>query len=155
MGRLVSICVSQRKGVTKTPVPEARVEIDHGIVGDAHAGPWHRQVSLLAQADIDSMRAKGLELLPGAFAENLVVDGLRLEHLGVGSRLSVGEVELEITQLGKECHQRCAIYWQTGDCIMPRLGLFARVRRGGTLRAGDPVTIDSVVTRADASTVLS
>jgi molybdenum cofactor synthesis domain-containing protein len=115
--------------------------------GDAHAGDWHRQVSLLAAVDIESMRAKGLKLKPGAFGENLVIDGLDANELGIGSRLRVGPVLLELTQIGKVCHTRCAIYYTTGDCIMPRLGLFARVLEGGEVKAGMSVEIVERVPR--------
>jgi molybdenum cofactor synthesis domain-containing protein len=121
---------------------------DHGLDGDAHAGPWHRQVSLLSLSDIDDMRDRGLELEPGDFGENLVVDGSELDRLGIGSRLSVADAELEITQIGKACHSRCAIYFQTGDCIMPRNGVFARVVRGGEVRPGGSIRVLRQVHRA-------
>jgi len=133
--------VSERKGTQKHAVPSALLRADHGLEGDAHAGPGHRQVSLLHSADIDLMRAKGLELEPGAFGENLVVSGLDIDALGLGSRLAVGDAELEITQIGKECHSRCAIYHTTGDCIMPRRGRFAVVLRGGEVTSGAPVRV--------------
>jgi molybdenum cofactor synthesis domain-containing protein len=116
--------------------------------GDAHAGDWHRQLSLLAHVDIEFMRAKGLILKPGAFGENLVIDGLDTDELGVGSQLRVGPVLLELTQIGKVCHTRCAIYYTTGDCIMPRTGLFARVLEGGTLHPGMPVQIVRMIPRS-------
>jgi molybdenum cofactor synthesis domain-containing protein len=123
---------------------------EHGIEGDAHAGLDHRQVSILAQADIGNFERKtGLDLAAGAFAENLVVSGLDLTTLGLGSRLRLGnDVTLSISQHGKHCHQRCAIFEQTGDCIMPRVGLFARVLTGGRLALADPVTIEDVVSRS-------
>lgn len=138
--------MSERKGTQKHAVPSALLRADHGLEGDAHAGPGHRQVSLLHSADIDLMRAKGLELEPGAFGENLVVSGLDIDALGLGSRLAVGEAELEITQIGKECHSRCAIYHTTGDCIMPRRGRFAVVLRGGEVTSGAPVRVLRQVT---------
>ena len=144
------VCTSKKKGTVKRAVDSATVIAGHGLDGDAHAGPWHRQVSLLDEADIDFMRAKGLELEPGAFGENLVTAGLDLESLGIGTRLAAGEVELEITQIGKVCHTRCAIYHRTGDCIMPRAGIFARVLRGGEVRPGTPLT---VLHRVDRATV--
>lgn len=146
-GRIASICTSRRKGTVKRAVAAARLLEGHGVEGDAHAGSWHRQVSLLELGDIDGMRAKGLELEPGAFGENLVVTGVDLAGLGIGSRLAVGECVLEVTQIGKECHTRCAIYHRTGDCIMPRAGLFASVERGGTVREGDPVRVLEAVPR--------
>lgn len=136
---VVAICCSEEKGVQKTPVTSAVIREDFGIVGDAHAGNWHRQVSLLAQESIDKMRQKGLTLKDGDFAENIVTRGIDLLTLPVGTGLALGEVRLEITQIGKECHQRCAIYEQAGDCVMPREGVFARVVTGGVLRAGDTI----------------
>ncbi len=148
-GTLAAICVSERKGQRKRPVDSAELVADHGITGDAHAGPWHRQVSLLAAGDVAAMRAKGLpDLAAGDFAENLVVAGLELADLGLGSRLRVGPTaELVITQIGKVCHAHCAIYHQTGDCIMPRLGLFARVVTAGPIAPGDAVERVLVVPR--------
>jgi MOSC domain-containing protein YiiM len=140
-GTVEQVCVSEHKGIQKHAVASAMLRADHGLEGDAHAGPGHRQVSLLHSADIDLMRAKGLELEPGAFGENLVVSGLEIDALGLGSRLAVGEAELEITQIGKECHSRCAIYHTTGDCIMPRRGRFAVVLRGGKVTSGAPVRV--------------
>jgi MOSC domain-containing protein YiiM len=141
---VVSVNLAERTGTRKTPVASAAVRVGHGLEGDAHAGSWHRQVSLLDEASVDKMRALGLELGPGDFAENLTTRGLDLAGLPVGSVLAVGdEVELEVTQIGKECHQGCAIRRQVGDCVMPREGVFARVRRGGTVRTGDPVEVRS------------
>jgi len=144
---LAFVCVSDRKGIPKHAVDRVRLVADHGIEGDAHAGDWHRQVSLLDERDIDGMRSRGLDLQPGAFGENLVLRGLELGDLGVGSRLAVGDAELEITQIGKACHTRCAIYYHAGDCIMPRLGLFARVVRGGDVGAGTPAEVHEGVPR--------
>lgn len=142
-GRVEAICVSLKKGGKKSPCTAAEFVAGHGIQGDAHAGPWHRQVSLLAARDIEEMKARGLaQLKPGDFAENVIVSNLDLTELGLGSVLRLGsEVELRITQLGKACHRPCAIYYQAGDCIMPRLGLFARVLRGGRVTVGDPVDV--------------
>ncbi len=141
-GTIVALCRSDGKGTTKTAVDRARLVVEHGIEGDAHAGDWHRQVSLLADEQIDRMRSKGLELPAGAFGENVVTLGLDLSSVAVGTRLWAGaQVVLEITQRGKECHARCEIYHRTGDCIMPREGLFARVVRGGPLAAGDSIGI--------------
>jgi MOSC domain-containing protein YiiM len=135
--KVVSINTSANKGEKKRPVESARVIEDLGIEGDAHAGFMHRQVSLLAIESIDRMRAKGASVGPGAFAENITTEGIDLFALPVGTRLRVGdEVELEVTQIGKECHSRCAIYEQAGDCVMPKEGIFAKVIRGGTLTTG-------------------
>jgi len=149
-GRLEAICTSQHKGTPKTAVPAAQLRRHHGIEGDAHAGPGHRQVSLLAHEHIEAFKLSGgLALRAGAFAENLVVSGLDLGSLGLGSRVRVGtHALLSITQLGKKCHQRCAIYDQTGDCIMPRVGLFARVLADGAVAVGDAATIEHVVERS-------
>ena len=141
MGKIVSLNISREKGVNKEPVESVEVKIDHGIVGDAHAGDWHRQISLLAEESIDFMRAKGLELTPGAFAENITTEGIDLAHLPIGTRMGSGEVVLEVTQIGKKCHQGCAIFKQVGDCIMPREGIFTKVIVPGTLRRGDSLDI--------------
>jgi molybdopterin adenylyltransferase len=146
-GTVLHVCVSPRKRTAKNAVPRAVLRDDHGLEGDAHAGSWHRQVSLLGEADVETMRAKGLELKPGAFGENLVVAGLDLNELGVGTRLKIGEAELEITQVGKVCHERCPIYDQAGDCIMPRAGVFARVVKGGEVRPGTSIEVVSEVPR--------
>lgn len=134
--RVVAVNISPSKGEQKLPVAAAELRENHGIVGDAHAGDWHRQVSLLAEESIEKMRRLGLEVDPGAFAENLTTRGIDLVALPVGSRLALGETLLEVTQIGKECHARCAIYFQAGDCVMPKEGIFARVLRGGRLTAG-------------------
>ena len=141
-GTIVAVCTSRRKGVRKRKVEEAEFEADWGLVGDAHAGHWHRQVSLLALESIEKMRQKGLNVGPGSFAENLTTRGLDLLSLPIGSRVRVGEeVVLEITQHGKVCHDRCAIYEMAGDCVMPREGVFARVIRGGRVKVGDSVEV--------------
>lgn len=149
MVRVEAICLSARKGEKKTLASSARFVADKGIEGDAHAGAGHRQVSLLATEDIEAFRKTSLpELKPGDFAENVVISGLDLSCLGLGSRLKLGsEVELSVTQLGKVCHNPCAIFRQMGDCIMPRLGLFARVVRGGTVATGDAAKVLEVVER--------
>jgi molybdenum cofactor synthesis domain-containing protein len=147
-GKLLHVCISAKKGIAKHEVSSISVLVEHGVDGDAHAGDWHRQISLLAHADIEFMRAKGLALKPGAFGENLVIDGVDCDELGVGSQLRIGPVLLELTQIGKVCHTRCAIYYTTGDCIMPRTGLFARVLEGGTLQAGTPVQLVRMVSRS-------
>lgn len=141
-GTIVAVCTSKRKGVRKRNVGEAELRAKWGIVGDAHAGKWHRQVSLLAMESIEKMRAKGLNVGPGSFAENLTTQDLHLLSLPIGSRVRVGsDVVLEITQIGKECHLGCAIFRQTGKCIMPREGIFARVIRGGRVKVGDAIEI--------------
>ena len=147
-GRLLHVCISNRKGIAKHEIPSAKLLQDYGMEADAHAGEWHRQISLLAHTDIEFMRAKGLKLKPGAFGENLVIDGVNTDELGVGSQLRVGPILLELTQVGKVCHTRCAIYYTTGDCIMPRTGLFARVVEAGEVTAGMPVEIVHPVDRS-------
>lgn len=137
-GKIKAISVSKEKGTQKTNVPETQVRTDFGLVGDAHAGNWHRQVSLLAFESIEQMQAKGIKVSPGSFAENITTEGIELLNLKVGSKLAIGEgVELEITQFGKKCHSRCEIFKQAGDCIMPRQGVFAKVIRGGSIKVGD------------------
>jgi molybdopterin adenylyltransferase len=138
-GRIRAISISEKKGIAKSNVELATLLPNWGIEGDAHAGNWHRQVSLLAMESIEKMSAKGLDVGPGAFAENITTEGIGLLSLGVGDRIFIGQVELEITQIGKECHKRCAIYEQAGDCVMPKEGLFAAVVKGGTIRVGDCV----------------
>ncbi|MEJ2182450.1 MAG: MOSC domain-containing protein [Nitrospirota bacterium] len=142
-GRIVSINVSETKGVRKTPVPEAALRAEHGIEGDAHAsGAWHRQVSLLALESIRKMQSLGLTVGPGDFAENITTEGLDLPSLPVGARVLLGaDIEAEVSQIGKVCHTRCAIYRQAGDCVMPKEGIFVKVLRGGTLRKGDPIRV--------------
>jgi len=131
--QVLSLNLSERTGIRKTPVARALLREDHGMVGDAHAGSWHRQVSMLAQEDIDTARGCGLQVGFGDFAENLTTRGIDLAALPVGTRLHVGPALLEVTQIGKECHGPCAISRDTGDCIMPRRGVFARVVRGGEI----------------------
>ncbi len=139
MAKIVATCVSQNKGERKTPVEQVELRPEHGIIGDAHAGDWHRQVSLLAQESIAKMQALGLDVDKGDFAENLTTEGIDLVHLAIGTRLQVGATLLEVTQIGKECHNRCAIYDQAGDCVMPKEGIFARVITGGVVRPGDDI----------------
>jgi MOSC domain-containing protein YiiM len=138
-GTVQAICISQTKGVLKREVPRAELRADHGLVGDAHAGCGHRQVSLLATESIARMRALIPDLAHGAFAENLVTADVDLSDLPLGTRLRVGDAVLEVTQIGKECHQGCAIREITGDCIMPREGVFCRVLAGGAIAPGDAV----------------
>ncbi len=155
MGTIVAVCVSEAKGTPKVNRRRGLLVVGRGLHGDAHAGDWHRQVSLLAVESVDKMRAKGLDVGPGAFGENLTTQGLDLVSLPVGTLLTIGPAAgpaatpaqlppgplLELTQIGKECHTRCAIYYQTGDCVMPREGVFTRVLRGGTLAAGDDIEV--------------
>ena len=135
-GSVLAVCTSLNKGERKKPVPAVELVTEHGIAGDAHAGDWHRQVSLLAQESIDKMRAMGLSVSAGDFAENITTTGIDLVSLPIGSRFSIGSALLEVTQIGKECHTRCAIFYQAGDCVMPKEGIFARVLKGGVVTAG-------------------
>lgn len=143
MAKVVSVNISLEKGTVKTPVASISLRVDHGIEGDAHAGDWHRQISLLAEESIDTMRARmpDAKLDAGMFAENITTRGLVLYTLPIGTRLRVGGTELEITQIGKECHQGCDIRKLTGDCVMPREGVFAVVITPGEVRPGDPVEV--------------
>ena len=142
MGKIVAINISKKRGVVKAPIEEGKLVEGFGIEGDAHGGDWHRQISLLAQESIDKMKALGIEdLTSGKFAENITTEGIELHSLPVGTRLLAGDCELEVTQIGKECHQHCEIYRKVGMCIMPTEGIFARIIRGGTLREGDGITI--------------
>jgi MOSC domain-containing protein YiiM len=141
-GRIKAISVSKEKGTRKVNVPEAQLRTDFGIIGDAHAANWHRQVSLLAVESIDRMAAKGAKVSPGDFAENITTEGIDLLKLPTGSKLKLGKrVELEITQFGKKCHSRCEIFEQVGDCIMPREGIFAKVTRPGSIKVGDVIEV--------------
>ncbi|MEW6387385.1 MAG: MOSC domain-containing protein [Thermodesulfobacteriota bacterium] len=141
-GRIVAVSLSDRKGVVKHNIPQGRLVVEHGLEGDAHADGSHRQVSLLALESIDKMRATGAEVNPGDFAENLTTQGLDVCSLPVGAHLKVGdEVELVITQIGKACHQGCAIRELVGDCVMPREGVFARIIRGGMVQPGDLIEV--------------
>ncbi len=138
-----AINISEQRGTVKIPVRRAELRVNHGIVGDAHAGNWHRQISLLAQESIDSMTALGVEgLSAGKFAENITTEGICLHTLRIGTRLRLGSCLLEVTQIGKECHRHCEIYQQIGRCIMPSEGIFARVLRGGVLHCGDSIRVE-------------
>ncbi len=148
MGTIHGICVSEEKGTAKHTIPAVDVIESWGLDGDAHAGTWHRQVSLLGLEQIEAFRARGVNVAFGAFGENLIVEGFHLRTLPVGTRLRAGEVLLEITQIGKECHAHCAIRQATGDCIMPREGVFARVLHGGTLHVGDEIAVDEIAVDA-------
>ena len=141
MGKLIAICISEKRGTQKQPVSSAVLKPDHGIEGDAHAGNWHRQVSLLGLEKIEAFRAKGADVDLGAFGENLIIEGFDFRNLPVGTRFRIGGgVVLEMTQIGKECHSHCAIFHAMGDCIMPREGVFAKVIQGGEIHPGDEVT---------------
>lgn len=140
--RIESIAVSKKKGTRKTQTPEAELTAGHGLDGDAHAGPWHRQVSFLSSESIQTAREKGLDVTFGDFAENIATSGIDWRTLPIGTRLELGaSAMVEITQIGKECHNRCAIYHMAGDCIMPREGIFARVLKGGKIKCGDEIRI--------------
>lgn len=141
VGTVLSVNVSPGKGERKKPVERVCLLTEHGIEGDGHAGPWHRQVSLLAQESIDTMVAKGLDVGPGDFAENITTQGVHLYSLPVGTRMRIGEALVELTQIGKVCHDRCAIFYQAGDCVMPREGIFVRVVEGGAVVPGDRVVV--------------
>ena len=143
MAKVVSVGISKTKGTRKEAIARGKVVKDYGLEGDAHAdSTWHRQVSLLASESIEKMRRQGYKVGPGDFAENLTCEGIDLVALPIGTRISVGkEIVLEISQIGKECHTGCAIFLQTGKCIMPKEGVFARVIQGGTVAAGDEIKI--------------
>jgi len=139
--RVISINLSPRKTMRKTPQDSATLILDRGFEGDAHAGDWHRQVSMLAIESIQKMRDKGLDVSPGDFAENLTTEGIDLMELPVGTRVRVGEAILELSQIGKICHTKCAIYYQAGDCVMPKEGIFFVVRTPATVAVGDEVEV--------------
>ena len=140
--RVTSVNISEKKGTLKKPVAEIHLKLRHGIVGDAHAGDWHRQISLLAEESVDTMRALSpIPLDPGVFAENINTEGIDLKSLPVGAHLRIGETEVEVTQIGKECHNDCAIKKTVGKCVMPTEGIFAIVVKEGTVRAGDEIEV--------------
>lgn len=141
MAEVVSVNISEKKGAVKKEVPEIQFKLRHGIVGDAHAGDWHRQISLLAEESVDKMRTLLPGLRPGAFAENINTRGIELKTLPIGTRLRLGETVVEITQIGKECHSDCEIKKTTGKCVMPTEGVFAVVVKEGTVRKGDQIEI--------------
>jgi len=142
-GKVIAVCISENKGERKKPVASVQLLPNHGIVGDAHAGEWHRQVSLLAMESIEKMQRLGLDVTAGDFAENITTSGLDLPSLPIGTLLRLGESLVEVTQIGKECHTRCAIYDQAGDCVMPKEGIFVKVLREGVVKAGDSVMVTS------------
>ena len=144
MAKVTAVNISERKGVIKHPIEKGFFKLDHGLEGDAHAGKWHRQVSFLGEESIDKMRATGVEgLCSGKFAENLTTEGITLYELPIGTKLKVGEVVFEVTQIGKECHLGCEIRNLVGDCVMPREGIFGRVLVEGYIQAGDEIVVES------------
>ncbi|MFZ5649507.1 MAG: MOSC domain-containing protein [Bacillota bacterium] len=147
MGKIVAVCSSPKKGMRKKNVGEGLLVAGHGLEGDAHTGSWHRQVSLLAMESIQKMREMGLDVGSGDFAENITTEGIDLVGLPIGTRVRIGpEALAEVTQIGKECHNRCAIYYQAGDCVMPREGIFVRVIKGGPVKVGDEITYVEEIT---------
>lgn len=142
MAKVISINISTEKGVIKTPIEKGFFKVDFGLEGDAHGGNWHRQVSLLGDESIDKVRGKiNKELVPGIFAENITTKGITLYELPIGTRLSIGDVIMEVTQIGKECHEGCEIMKATGECVMPREGIFARVLKEGWVSSGDEIFV--------------
>ena len=142
MARVISVNISEKKGQLKHPVSAIALKLRHGIVGDAHAGDWHRQISLLAEESIDTMRAQcSIALNAGVFAENINTIGIDLKHLPVGTKLAIGETIVEVTQIGKECHNDCAIRRTVGNCVMPTEGIFAVVVQEGLIRADDEIMV--------------
>jgi len=141
MANVTAVCISEKKGIRKHAVPYIDIKLHHGIVGDAHAGDWHRQISLLAEESVDKMRALSLTLTAGAFAENIDTVGLELKTLPVGTRLQIGSTVVCVTQIGKQCHSDCAIKQATGTCVMPTEGIFAVVETEGRIQKGDEITI--------------
>lgn len=141
-GTIAAVCASKRKGTPKRNILSGRLVEGFGLESDAHGGDWHRQISLLGMEQIRSMKAKGLELGPGAFAENITTEGLDLTSVRIGDRLALGEAAIvEITQIGKECHTKCAIFHTIGDCIMPEQGVFAKILKGGPIKTGDSIRL--------------
>ncbi|NLG26571.1 MAG: MOSC domain-containing protein [Chloroflexi bacterium] len=149
-GKVLAVCISDRTGVPKHEVAAGTLRANWGLVDDAHAGTWHRQVSLLAAESIAKVKAAGINVRHGAFAENIVTEGLVLYTLPVGTQLQLGSALCEVTQIGKECHAHCAIYEITGDCVMPREGIFVRVLQDGEVRAGDCVRVLDAAARDEA-----
>jgi MOSC domain-containing protein YiiM len=142
-GKVLAVNISERKGTRKSNIETCALLKDFGLKGDAHGGPWHRQVSLLANESIEKMRAMGLKVGYGDFAENITTEGVDLVHLPIGTSIRIGDsVLLRVTQIGKECHARCAIYYQAGDCVMPKEGIFAEVLNEGEVKVGDEIIID-------------
>jgi MOSC domain-containing protein YiiM len=142
MSKVMAVNISEEKGVTKSPIEKGFFKIDHGLEGDAHAGNWHRQVSLLGIESIKKMKAVGIDFITtGQFAENITTEGLTLYELPVGTKLKIGEVLFEVTQIGKECHKGCKIKDLVGECVMPKEGIFAKVLEEGYIKAGDDIAV--------------
>lgn len=141
MGRIVAICTSVKKGTKKEEVKEIELVEDFGLKGDAHGGKWHRQVSLLAKEEIDSFNKKGGKVVYGDFGENLVTEGIDLASLSVGDKVIIGDALIEITQLGKKCHDKCEIFYSVGECIMPTKGIFGKVLKGGAIALGEKIEL--------------
>lgn len=141
MGRVVAICTSVKKGTKKKEVKEIELVEDFGLKGDAHGGKWHRQVSLLAKEEIDSFNKKGGKVVYGDFGENLVTEGIDLASLSVGDKVIIGDALIEITQLGKKCHDKCEIFYSVGECIMPTKGIFGKVLKGGDITLGEKIEL--------------
>lgn len=139
-GRIIAVCTSPSKGTVKSDVGSGKLIEEYGIEGDAHGGFAHRQVSLIASEDIETMRARLPDLIPGSFAENITTEGFDLSALALGDRITLGSCLLEVSQIGKECHAKCEVFHKTGDCIMPQKGIFCRVINGGTVRTGDAIS---------------
>ena len=155
-GKVLAVNISEGKGMKKTNIQSCALLKDFGLKGDAHAGPWHRQVSLLANESIEKMRVKGLNVSYGDFAENITTAGVDLVHLPIGTEIRVGNsVLLRVTQIGKECHTRCAIYYQAGDCVMPKEGIFAEVVKEGEVEVGDEIIIQDQSHHKDAENAKS
>jgi MOSC domain-containing protein YiiM len=143
MGKVMAVCISEKRGVPKINISKGKLITGYGLENDAHAGNWHRQISLLSHDKVQEFRAKGVEICDGAFGENLLVQDIDFKNLPVGTILRCNDIILEMTQIGKECHSHCEIYHQVGDCIMPREGVFAKVLQGGTIAVGDDLYVDS------------
>ncbi len=142
MGKILAVCISEKRGTEKKEIPQAELIENWGIKGDAHAGKWHRQVSMLSYEKIEDFRSKGADVDFGAFGENLVISGFDFRNMEIGTRFRIGDAVLEMTQIGKECHTHCEIYKRMGECIMPREGVFARVIHGGTIKKGDFIEVE-------------
>ncbi len=142
MGKIIAVCTSEKKGMRKQNVGTGTMKVNFGLEGDAHGGDWHRQISLLAMESINKMIEKGLDVGPGDFAENFTTEGIELPTLPIGTKLRIGEKGLgEVTQIGKECHTKCAIFYQAGDCVMPKEGIFIKVLEGGQVQVGDEIEV--------------
>ena len=142
MGKIIAVCTSQKKGTRKKNVGEGILKVGFGLEGDAHGGDWHRMISLLGVESIQKMKDKGADVGPGDFAENLTTEGLELFTLPIGTKLKIGETSIgEVTQIGKQCHTKCEIFKQVGECVMPKEGIFIRLLEGGVVRSGDSIEV--------------